>query len=228
MNRIVQLVLLLLMGSPAWAAITMVQYHGVAVGSATSVTNSFSSNTAAGNLLIACTDYEDSVNFVSISDSQGNALIQFGTEVDNTTAGIKSRCYYSKNIVGGADTITVAVSAKVAIVSYIHEVSGADRSAPLDQSCTASNTANSISCTVTTTIASEIVFGYAYNFSTATAGTGFTTDLTTNQNVTEHRIVTAAGSYIISANLSSTGGGILIAGTFKAPLQFFFKRREDP
>jgi hypothetical protein len=102
MNRIVQLVLLPLLSSPAWAAITMVQSHGVVVGSATSVTNTFSSNTATHSLLIACIDFDDTSTFGGISDSQGNAFTQFGIEVDNTSAAVKSRCYYSKNIVGGA------------------------------------------------------------------------------------------------------------------------------
>lgn len=214
-------------GGPALAAITMVQSHGVNTSNST-VTNAFVSNTVKGNLIIACVDFGNSTNFVGVTDSQANSFIQIASEVTSSGASIKARCYYAKNIVGGADTVTFTVSSTTTVDSYIHEVSGVDYYAPFDQSCTNTSTATSVSCNVTTTFATDIVFGFSYTAGTTSAGSGFTQDLNTNTNITEHKFVTTIGTYSVTATSTSSAGCTLIAGTFKAPLTFFTKRRDDP
>jgi len=222
-SRIAQLLLFGLMASQAArAAITMVQFKGTNQNTVSTLAVSFTSSTTAGNLLIACFAFSSTVTFQSISDTQGNTFTQFGTEV--LFSPKKLRCYYASSILGGADSVTITVSANSGLDLYIHEVSGVQKnSSPLDQGCTATSTTSPVSCSVTTYMPNEILFAVCYSNGNATAGSGFTTDVTNNNNITEHEIVSTRGTYTISATLNGANVILFIAGTFHSP--FFVQRK---
>ena len=211
--------LLLFATTPLRAAIAMVQVATNAGGGSTTKSATFGSNTSAGNLIIACASFTDTTTFSSVSDTQSNSFTQFGTEVDDGEE--KAHCYYAKNIVGGADTVTFTVAASAYIEMYIHEVSGVSYTNPFDQSCTAPYLhpgTNTISCGVTTTAANEILFGFDVNGNTPTPtpSSGFTADQTTDNNLTEHEVVSSAGAHTIG--MSESNQGVLIGGTFEGPV----------
>ena len=214
MSCILQVILFILMATPLRAAISMVQANQKSMGNVSSVTLPFGSNTAAGNLLIACVSWSNTQNFVSVADSQGNAFTQFGNELDD---GEKARCYYAKNIIGGADSITFTLNASAGVIEmYIHEVSGVSYASPFDQACSTTAGGGTISCSVTTTAASEILFGYNQDgTSHLVGGSGFTAVTTFNGNLSEYKVVSSTGTYAINA--SESGSGVLIGGAFKGP-----------
>ncbi len=193
----------------------MVQVATNAQSTVSSSAVTFGASTVAGNLLIACVSWTNTQNFSSIADTQGNSFTQFGPEV-NSSSGEKARCYYAKNIVGGADTITFTLAATAGFMEmYIHEVSGVSYTSPFDQSCSNSMPGGgTISCSVTTTAANEILFGYNQD-NTSSGGSGFTVASTFDGNISEYKVVASAGTYTISTTQSSAG--ILIGGTFEGP-----------
>src|ERR1700677_2099700 len=114
---------------------TLVQSVGAAVSSANSVSAVFGANVTAGNLIfVVLVDYSPIFGFGSptISDTLGNAytLIQ-----DLNFAGEQDvRCYYAKNILGGACTVTftdtIGSPTDHAITLVCAEYSGLSTTAP--------------------------------------------------------------------------------------------------
>ncbi|MBZ5706570.1 MAG: hypothetical protein LAN63_14565, partial [Acidobacteriia bacterium] len=87
---------------------------------------SFPKNTAAGNLILVAFDFDASTTASSVTDSQGNAFTAVGSQLTSPGGG-GSRVYYAKNIKGGADTVTVNLSANSSgIELYLTEYSGVD------------------------------------------------------------------------------------------------------
>ena len=82
------------------------------MGAASSVSLAFPANTLAGDLLLVAFDYDNSVTPSSVTDSQGNVFTAVGNQL-TTPGGALSRVYYAKNIKGGADTVTVTLSASL-------------------------------------------------------------------------------------------------------------------
>jgi PKD repeat protein len=175
----------------------------------------FSSATTAGNLMIVHVDWSNTSNFTSIKDSQGNVFTQVGTEQNATGFGIKSRLYYSKNIKGGADTVTSTVSGTPASHElYIHEYSGLDPVNPLDGfSVNLSSGATFTSNNVVTTATNDLLFGTEVDAGAATAATGWTVRSTFDSNVTADKNAPTAGSYAFTGN--SSGAGIAWIAAFK-------------
>ena len=219
--------LLVLTSSSAQAAIAMVQSNGNYTSSASSFSLAFTSNTTRGNLIVVCLDFSYGSNFSAVSDTQANTFTQAGVEVAASNV-VRSRCYYAPKIAGGADTVTFTITSGPAFMElYIDEVSGAAYSSPLDQFCNVNTTQATVSCGVTAALSNEILIGHSYSQGSATAGTGFTTDSAANGNLTEHKIVSTAGTYTISAGSTGTYCN-LIGIAFKSQLLFFIKRRDDP
>src|SRR2546428_3100412 len=104
----------------AHAAIALVQrtsnYSSPAV---TTLSKAFNSNNTAGNFIVVWTRWNSSatINFdASVSDSAGNAY-QSLSPLQNASAGFKGQIFYARNIVGGANTVTVTISGNIGEVA---------------------------------------------------------------------------------------------------------------
>jgi hypothetical protein len=208
-------------GHAARAAIGFVQVNTgeCAAGPCTSTTIAFTSNNTAGNLIVVGFYFDDTVNVSSVTDTQGNVYVRAGTQVHSAALSALSDIYYAKNIIGGANAVTVTLSGPVGLTVFIHEYSGLDQNFPLD--VTASSTGNSTtldSGLATTNFANELIFGWGPNGQAGiiSAGSGFTTRSTFNSLISEDKTVSAIGPYDAVATMTVSTGWIMQMATFKA------------
>ena len=177
----------------------------------TTVNVTFSRAQAAADLNVVVVGWNDSTATVTaVTDKSGNTYkLAVGPTVQAPVA--TQSIYYARNIASagaGANTVTVsfasaANSADIRILEY----SGADLNNPVDVTATNSgNSATSSSGSVTTTNATDLIFG-ANLVQTTTSGPGasFTSRLLTSPDgdIAEDRMVTATGSYSATAPLGS-------------------------
>lgn len=211
---------------PAGAATAFVQSKSTqGTGtSATTIAATFTANVAAGNLIAVAVAWLGTTQTASVADSLGNTYTA-GTIVDG--GGRRHQAFYAKNISGGANTVTVTFSDAVAYRDLIvHEISGADTTAPLDvsaqqwQAAPGTATDGATSGSATTTVGGCYIFGATFGNSIATvvagdivAGTNFTTreqmlggaDAIAAES--EDRIQASAGSVAATFTLTGNSGG---------------------
>jgi len=143
-------------------------------------------NTAASDLILVGFDFDTNSTPSSVTDSQGNTFTEVGTQL-TSPGGARSRVYYAKAIKGGADTVTVNLSANSAwIEMYLAEYSGVDQVNPIDAQAGASGSSSAVSSgNATTTVAGDVIFGYCVGDSACTVGSGFAARSTFNHNLIE-------------------------------------------
>ncbi len=176
-----------------------------ASGTANSFSLSFPNNTVAGDIILVGFDFIASATLSSISDSQGNAFTEVGNQLTSPGGGA-SRVYYAKNIKGGADTVTVKLSANSTYLEvYLTEYSGVDQTNPIDAQAGASGNAGSVSSgNATTSFVGDVIYGYCAADWRCTAGSGFTALSTLNSNLTENMVAGGPGAY--AATGTATNG----------------------
>src|SRR6267143_1774960 len=97
-------------------------------GLSSSLSLSFSANTTAGDLILVAFDFDANAGTNSVSDSQGNAFTAVGARLNTPDGLMRSRVYFAKNIRGGADTVTVKLTANSSWIGvYLTEYSGVDQ-----------------------------------------------------------------------------------------------------
>ncbi len=175
------------------------------------VSVNFTAAQIGGDLNVVVVGWNDSIATVSaVNDTAGNSYTRaVGPTV---ISGVESQSiYYAKNIAAaaaGTNTVTVTFSAAAAYPDIrILEYSGADPANPVDVTAVSSgNSATSRSTSVTTTNATDLLFG-ANIVQTLTIGpgNGFTGRLLTapDGDIAEDRMVTTVGTYSAIAPLSS-------------------------
>jgi hypothetical protein len=168
---------------------------GTTPGSTSSFSVTFPANTVAGDLILVGFDFA-SAAFSSISDSQGNTFTEVGSQLTSPGAA-HSQVYYAKNIKGGADTVTVNLSANSPWIEiYLTEYSGADQTNPIDGQAGAYGSAGAVSSgTATTTVAGDIIYAYCLADWSCNAGSGFTARSTLDDNLIEDETVGSPGAY---------------------------------
>jgi hypothetical protein len=210
-------------GAQVKAVISNVQYTAGDAGAASTNATAFDSNNIAGDLIVVVVDWNKlSASVSSITDTNGNTYTSAVGPINwnGLAPTYRGQIFYAKNIKGGANTVTVTLSAAAtsSFESYIHEYSGADTVSPLDvvSSATSNSGTAMDSGSATTHAANELIFGAGFEASgVIAAGAGFVTRSTFNSNMTEDKSVTSIGAY----NATETGGGnawIMMMATFKA------------
>ena len=172
-------------------------------GIARSLSLAFPNNTVAGDLILVAFDYDTNSTPSSVSDSQNNVFTAIGNQL--TTPGqTRSRVYYAKSIKGGADTVTIQLSANSAYLElYLIEYTGVDPTNPIDAQAGASGNAGAVSSgNATTTATGDLIYGYCIADWACTAGSGFAPRSNFHSNLIEDELAGKAGSYaaIGSAN----------------------------
>jgi hypothetical protein len=197
------LVFTLVLGAMAGSASaqTFVQATASSPGtSANTFSASFPSNTTAGNLILVGFNFNSTVSFASIADSQGNVFKQVGNQL-TTPGGASSRLYYASNIKGGADAITVTVSAPSTYLEvYLSEYSGVNRITPIDAQAGASGSAGAVSSGgALTSAAGDLIFGFCVGDSTCTGDPGYSIRSNFKNNLVEDRIGGGPAMYAATA-----------------------------
>jgi Domain of unknown function (DUF1929)/IPT/TIG domain/Glyoxal oxidase N-terminus len=160
----------------------------------------------AGDLNLVVVGWGDTTSTIStVSDSKLNA---YTLAVGPTSgSGLRQSIYYARNIAAGSNTVTVTFNQAAAYPDVrILEYKGLDPTAPLDVAAGAAGTGTAAnSGSVTTTAASELIFGAGTSGTRFTApGTGFTSRMINLYgNIAEDKMVNATGSYNATATDSS-------------------------
>ena len=180
------------------------------------VTLAYPNAQTAGDLNLVVVGWNDTAASVSgVTDTRGNA---YKLAIGPTSGtGLRQAIYYASGILGGATTVTVTFTQAAAYPDIrILEYKGVTT---LDKTAGASGTsATASSGAVTTTAASELLFG-ASTVATGTAapGAGFTTRIITvpDSDLAEDQLVSTAGTYSATATLTAAGPWVLQLVTFK-------------
>src|SRR5579872_927871 len=157
--------------------ISLVQVGGSAPSSASSLSGMFRSPQVAGDLNIVVIGWSDATSTVtSVSDSKGNTY-RLAANYASSSLGMTQLIYYASNIAAaaaGTNVVTVTLSANTSYPDLrIVEYSGVST---LDKVSSAGGTSTTAdSGPVTTSVASELLFGSNFTFgSTNGPGSGFT------------------------------------------------------
>jgi hypothetical protein len=178
----------------------------------------------ARDLNVIAVEWNNSTATVSaVTDKSGNTYtLAVGPTVRSGYA--TQSIYYAKNLVAaaaGANIVTVtfssaAASPDIRILGY----SGADPNNPVDVTAAGSgNSTTSSSGSVTTTNATDLLFGANLVQSTTTGpGAGFTSRLLTQPDgdIAEDQTVSATGSYSATAPITPANSWIMQLVAFRA------------
>ncbi len=192
-------------------------------GTAKTVSLSFPANTTAGNLIVVAFDYTSGAAPSSVNDTQGNVFAPVGNQL-SSPGGALSRVYYANTIKGGADTVTVTLTANSSWIElYLAEYTGIDPVNPIDAQAGASGKGGAVSSgTATTSVSGDVIFGYCVGDWNCTVGSGFSARSTFDGNLIEDKVAGAAGSYAATGTANNGWAMQMVAlkaasGTVGAP-----------
>jgi hypothetical protein len=176
----------------------------------------------AGNLNIVAVGWNDTSAAVrSVTDSLGNSYTLAVRPMAGTA--LTQAIYYSKNIAGGRNVVTVTFNQMAAYPDVrMLEYSGADPTAPLDATAGAvGNSRDGNSGPAATTELNELIFGAGMTSKTyGVAGDGFAKRVITNfGDIAEDTTVFSMGSYSATATLKSSAPWVMQIATFRASRQ---------
>jgi hypothetical protein len=149
-------------------------------------------------------DYDTNSTPSSVTDSQNNVFTAIGNQL--TTPGqTRSRVYYAKNIHGGADTVTVQLSANSAYLElYLSEYTGVDPTSPIDAQAGASGNVGAVSSgNATTTASGDLIYGFCIADWASAAGSGFAARSNFHSNLIEDELTAKAGAYAATGSANS-------------------------
>lgn len=194
-------------------------------GAGTTRDVAFMSSQAAGNLNIvgilfcnnlAC-DNDTSGVTISVTDDSGNTY-QLAANLPMNSNQRRIAVYYAANIIGGSNAVHISLadgSTPSYLSGNVSEWSGITTASPLDKTGTADTSgANpTVSTSVATTQATELVYGLVHSANSATSGsTAINGDGGTFPD--QYKTVSSTGVQSISWTASSGFYGAIIA-TFK-------------
>ena len=176
-----------------------VQARAGEANAGTSTSVAFTSNNAAGNLIVAYVIWNNT-GTVSLSDTRGNTYASAGARRTwGTNARWSSQVFYAKNIAGGANTVNATFATALNGgwgTVYVHEYSGVDRVNAFNAESAATGTARAMSSGAVTTSSAGLLFSAgASSHRVTAAGPNFTTRSTAFDNRTMDRISSGAGTY---------------------------------
>ena len=193
-------------------SIALMQHTSKDAGATSSSTLTFASNNTAGNWIAVCIRAGTANEIFTVTDTNGNTYrtaIQFNATVGGETMGI----FYSENIAGGTNTVTVSDTALATLRFAILEYSGVATSGSLDGVAVAQgNSASPNSGSVTTTANGDLLLGAIMTAATATytPGIGYQIEESVpaepgTKLITEDQLQATAGAAAASASLGVAG-----------------------
>lgn len=205
-----------------------VQSKSSIVTSGSTITLTFDSNIAAGNVIaLAPWVFETSTTIVSVVDNLGNTYTFAGDNAQTLGNG-QAWNYYAPVTTGGACTITVTLSTTTAIsylmASEISSTTVLDVHDGNGQNTPGTGIDEVTSTAQTTTVNGAYVWGAMLHVGpdSIAAGTNFISDLSLPELMIEHYIQPSAGS--IAATFTLSGGG----SNYTATVMLTFKASSGP
>lgn len=150
----------------------LIQSNSKNAGSVTSTTLAYTTDNAAGNMLVCCVRFAVSGIVITVTDSQGNTWVE-ADDLQGGSTGVW--IFYAKNCASGPNTVTISATGVAAgLRCAVAEYAGADTTAPYDVSSTATGTGTLASVPLTT-LSDGVLLVLCLGVSTAsvaTAGSG--------------------------------------------------------
>jgi hypothetical protein len=196
------------------AAPTFVQTAANSTASGRLLPITLPGSSTPGNLIVVSASWGNTgVDIQSVADSQANTYASAaGPTNSGTTARAETR--YAKNIAATGTPITVTITltgvpgGTTAFEGYVTEYSGISTANPLDQALSAAGSGLSInSGYVTTTLASELLYGYAWTSATSAPDPPLVLRSTSQRNFIADRSVSSIGSYRVTGSTADPGAG---------------------
>lgn len=201
--------------------------------SATTLPVTFTSNVAAGNLIVVAVHWGVTASeaLTSVTDGLGNTYTEIGNcrrfdASGGDGTGFEITMYYAKNIAGGACTVTANYPAARSFRRiFVMEGSGLDTAAPLDQSTGQAQAApgtgaNAVTSGSVTTVANgEWIVGTTTSdtgANTPSGGTGFTRREAVGFGAIEEQVQAVAGSIAATFTFGAADRAVTSVATFKA------------
>lgn len=193
----------------------VVQHRSTFTNGATSLALPFSSNNAAGNLLVYCTGGGQAVGVSNniATDSNTNTI---ANAINLASAGGTSgsaRIDYVASSHSGANTVTAHSTASLDLHIHIWEISGCVTTTPVRATGTADSATASVATSTTTPLTGDAVIAFFYDNpanNALVAGTGYTpSDLSSNTTggdsaISEYKTATAGGTQTATITGNST------------------------
>jgi trimeric autotransporter adhesin len=184
--------------------------------------------TGSGNLIVVGWQADEgastSTALSSITDNAGNTYAEAGNalSVDSATGSVAD-IWYAGSSMSGATTLTITPSSSVTNgVAVIWEFSGADLSAPLDQTAVLNSQTASAApsgAAVTTSAGADVVVSLAAMGGSVTgisSGNNFVSDAAVQNTGWAYLITSSAGTYAAQWNQSPAGTYAASTAAFKA------------
>ncbi len=187
----------------------------------TTVACAFAANLGAARLMVVSASWDQAAATASLSDTLAHTFTSAVGPIVNATCGCRGQIWYVPSTSAGADTVTLTTSAATAFRDIeIHEYSGMNTAAPLDQTCSATGNDAAPTCTTAaTTQAAELVFGMTFVSSgTPSAGAGYTqrTQAIDTLTTAEDKNVAATGAQTVNFTDTLVAQWGDLGATFKA------------
>lgn len=212
-------------------ATAYVQSKSGVTNSATTIALALGAAVSSGNTL-GTVYTTQAASFTSVSDNGSPGSTYTPVDTQTPQFGLAGS-HYAKNVTGAPTSITFTFGSAIASMAVVHEVSGADTTAPLDahaygdQSAPGTGTDGCTSGTGTTTANGAYIMGVCVDYlagsSTITAGTGFNSRETSGapsgslpNYVSEDLIQSSAGSIAATATEGSNVHVVTFMMAFKA------------
>ncbi len=165
----------------------------------------------------------DATNITSITDTAGNTYTRINGAFDSFAGNVE--IWYAKNIIGNASNI-VTTNFNTTYIDRgirVHQYSGCDTTAPLDQSAVGTGaSATPTTASVTTTQADEVIVAGDKTWFTRTHTAGASYTIRTilggaepSVGDGEDRVVSSIGSYNASFTISASDWWAMVMATFK-------------
>ncbi len=211
----------------AHAAITHVQSANTSsLSSVATLSQAFTSNNTAGDFIVVWVGWKSSSTTAAVTDSAGN-VYQPLSIAEFLNIPLRAQIFYARNILAGANTVTLTLTGPDPDATLsIHEYAGVDPVNPLDGEARLNNliagtNAQPQSGSVTTTQASDLLFGVAYDdrsfgSETWTEGSGWALRQSNSMSGTEDMIATSTGSYSATFTVSIATKWVGEIAAFKA------------
>lgn len=203
--------------------ITLVQHTSVDAGTTSSASLAFKSNNTAGNWIGVCVRAGAANETITVTDSNGNTYDK-AIQTNQTTDGDTLAIYYAQDIKGGANTVTVSLSASNTLRFAILEYSGVATSGSLDVTAAAQGDSSSPnSGNATTTASGDLLLGALMTADPEayTAGSGYKIEESqpaepNSKLIAEDGIQASAGSVSANASLGAADLWAAALAAFKA------------
>lgn len=185
--------------------------------SGTTIAKAYGSNVAAGNLLVVVVGWGSSTQTCSVAGSLNGAFTAIaGSLGTNATAPFRTQTFFLVAGSSGAETITATTSgSNTQREIAVFELTGAAAAGHPDSSIGANGSGTNPTTSITAVAQPGTIISYGMSTAgTITVGTGYTSDVSQNGDLAEHKAYAATGAISVPYVDGSSGQWAITAAAF--------------